>query len=276
MEVRGPTPIEEAAMLEAFIQDLEKPVFFDKNNTAHPLVCCVCDSITRTEVGWEWMEIHDFYAHCQNTNMTKSFLANVYPPALINQYTVPDVPILQSFVLSPASVYNDVDHTIALCELCANHMRGLKDVKKSRRMPPKEAIISAYLIGDAPKLLTDLNEVEVALLSTVRTSCQSWIYFAGCHQHIQGWHTFYENRPANNIANINNLADAGMKGQLLVVLCGPFTTTQIALARAQVLVNTDKVLAAFNWLKQNNYHYRDIVIPCADDLPIPQIVENGL
>jgi hypothetical protein len=48
------------------------------------------------------------------------------------------------------------------------------------------------------------------------------------------------------------------------------------LARAQTLVNAHKVIAAFEWLKENNYHYRDVAIPCAEDLPIPQIVADDM
>jgi hypothetical protein len=276
MSVRGPNANEEADMIKAFIDELESPVFFDEDGTAHPLICCVCDTITRVEVAMEWIAVDSLRRHCQNTKMMKTLLTNVYPPALIAQYTVPNVPSLEDFVLSPASVHDRTQDTIAICELCANHFKSQDDVRRDRRIPPDEAIISAYLIGDAPTALTDLNEVELALLSTVRTSCQSWIYFAGCHQHIQGWHTFYENRPAANVANINNLADAGLKGQLLVVLCGPFTKTQVALARAQTLVNADKVIAAFEWLKQNNYHYRDIAIPRPEDLPIPRIIDDDM
>ena len=78
------------------------------------------------------------------------------------------------------------------------------------------------------------------------------------------------------MANINNSADAGLKGQLLVLLCGPFTKTQVALARAQTLVNSDKVIAAYEWLRASNYHYREITIPEPEDLPIPQIITDDM
>ena len=276
MAVRGPNANEEAAMIKAFIEELESPVFFDHNGIAHPLICCVCDSIARADVSFDWIPVASLRNHCQETNMTKAVLNGIYPPALIAQYTVPNIPMLRDFVLSPASVYDEMHDTMAICSLCADHFKGQADKRPYRRMPPPEAIISAYLIGDAPTVLTDLNDVEIALISMVRTSCQSWIYFAGCHKHIQGWHTFYENRPAANVANITNLADAGLNGQLLVVLCGPFTKTQVALARAHTLVNADKVIAAFEWLKENNYHYRDVAIPLAEDLPIPQIVADDM
>ena len=276
MAVRGPNGNEEAKMIKAFTDELESSVFFDHNGIAHPLICCVCDSIARIDVGFDWISVDSLRNHCLETKITKSILTGIYPPALIAQYTAPNLPRLREFVLSPASVYDAMHDTIAICSHCANHFKGQADKQRYRRMPPPEAIISAYLIGDAPTVLTDLNDVEMALLSMVRTSCQSWIYFAGCHKHIQGWHTFYENRPAANVANINNLADAGLNGQLLVVLCGPFTKTQVALARAQTLVNAGKVIAAFEWLKLNNYHYRDVAIPLAEDLPIPQIVADDM
>ena len=276
MAVRGPHANEEAEMVKNFIVDLENSAFFDDNGTAHPLICCVCDSIARVEVSMEWIAVASLIKYCSDTKMTKDLLTDIYPISLISQYTVPTVPCLESFVLSPASVYDPIQDSISICELCANHFKNQADFRRDRRFPPDEAIISGYIIGDAPSILTDLNEVEIALLSTVRTNCQSWIYFAGCHQHIQGWHTFYENRPAANVANINNLANAGLKGQLLVVLCGPFTKTQVALARAQTLVNAHKVIAAYEWLRANNYHYREITTPQPEDLPIPQIIEDNM
>jgi hypothetical protein len=133
-----------------------------------------------------------------------------------------------------------------------------------------------YLIGESPAILKDLNDVELSLISTVRTTCQTWVFFAGCHQHIQGWHTLYENKPGAIASQIETLSNAGMKGQLLVVLCGPFTSTQRAVTRARTLVNAHKVIDAFKWLKENNFHYADIVIPNIEDLPVPRIVENNM
>lgn len=277
MNVRGPNATEQMALIAAFTEELESSVFVDADGVSHPVICCVCDTIAHVDIAMKWMDVSVLQKHCIESTMTQAILKDVYPAALIAQYTVPHVPALQTFVLSPKSVYNVTKDCIAICELCEKHFKVQGDLQScNRRRPPDEAIISAYLIGDAPSILTDLNEVEMAILSTVRTNCQSWIYFAGCHQHIQGWHTFYENRPASNVATIATLADAGLKGQLLVVLCGPFTHTQKALTFAQTLVNATKVIAAFEWLKVNNYHYHNIDIPRVEDLPIPQIIENDL
>jgi hypothetical protein len=175
MAVRGPNANKEADMIKAFIDELESPVFFDDNGTVHLLICCVCDTIARVDVAMEWIAVHSLRRHCPNTMMTKTLLTNVYPAALVAQYTAPNVPYLEDFVLSPANVHDPTQDTIAICELCANHFKSQDDVCRDQRIQPDEAIFSAYLIGDAPTALTDLNEVELALLSTVRTR----------------WHTFY-------------------------------------------------------------------------------------
>jgi len=270
MAVRGPTLQEENAMLAAFSAELDSNVFMHGDGTVQAMICSVCDTMPKMTSPIDFISVAQLAKACEASKMTKAFIENVYPATLIAQYTVPGVADLAAFVLSPAAVYDSKEDMVSICKCCKDHFTAQAKIHRNRRVPPNGAIILGYLIGEAPAVLTDLNEIELALCSTVRTNCQSWIYFAGCHQHIQGWHTFYENRPAMNVANISNLADAGMKGQLLVVLCGPFTSTQQALARKQTLVNVDKVIAAFEWLKANNYHYRDIDIPNADDLPIPQ------
>jgi hypothetical protein len=71
------------------------------------------------------------------------------------------------------------------------------------------------------------------------------------------------------------LSESGLKGLILVVLCGPFTATQKALILKKVAVDPLKVVAAWRWLKANNYRFRDDVIPNVDDIAIPKIVEEN-
>lgn len=141
-------------------------------------------------------------------------------------------------------------------------------------MPPKQAIANGYLVGDAPMELECLNDVELSLVSKVRIYCQSRIFYGGCHQQIKGWHTFFKNRPTENVGNLMQLAenDNTETGIILVVLCGPFTTTQKALTLAKTAVRPSKVIAAWKWLKKHNYRYKDLTIPNAKDIPQPQII----
>ena len=123
--------------------------------------------------------------------------------------------------------------------------------------------------------LSSLNDVELSLISRARMYCQSWMFFGGCHQHIKGWHTFFKNRPSDNVGNLMQLTDAGTKGLILVVLYGPFTTTQKALTLKKTAVDPEKVVKAWHWLKTNNFRYREDKIPNIDDIPLPYVVQEN-
>jgi hypothetical protein len=275
MDLRSPTIHEEKEMLSAFCKDLDSNMF-RAVDYVQSLACSTCDTMSRLENPVIFIDVVQLATFCKNSQMTKQAVEDIYPEILISQYTVPHVKELESFVLSPASVVDKRNDSISICKRCYDHFIFQKGIRKNRRTPPIGAIIAGFMIGEAPEELQDLNDIELALCSSTQTNCQTWIYFAGCHQHIQGWHTFYENRPAENIGMVSNLAEAGMKGQLLVVLCGPFTKTQIALTRKRTLVNSQKVLKAFHWLKNNNIHYSNLEIPQAEDLPVPVVIDDNM
>ena len=210
--------------------------------------------------------------------MEKSKVEKFYKsaPGLVAQYTVED-PRLNEFVLSP-SMYIDkkMDSTI-ICKACEEHMEGnYKRKDRSLKKLPVDAIANGFLIGEPPEELKVLNEVEFALVSKVRIYSHTWIFFAGCHRHIKGWHTFFKNRNQENVGNLNLLQMAGLKGKILVALCGPFTSTQRALTRHKCSVDPGKVIAAHNWLRMNNFYYFDDPILLEGDIPIPYIIEDSV
>ena len=273
--VRGATVKEEKAIVKAFCDDINSLVYKNELGVFHPLVCAVCDGLTKEHNEFDWLDIELFDDMCERNKLQKRRLEGVYPKDLIAHYTAPGDARLLPYVLSPKSVINVLQDRIAVCKSCAGHLMRSQDIQRKRAHPPPTAIINGYLIGEAPLVLKTLNAVELALVSTVRISCQSWIFFGGCHQHVKGWHCFYQNRHEANIANLTNLTDAGLQGRLLVVLCGPFTSTQRALTIPETSVDPEKVIAAYAWLQANNFHYKDVRIPSADEVPIPVVMEEN-
>ena len=130
------------------------------------------------------------------------------------------------------------------------------------------------MIGHAPDLLSDLNPVELSLITKTSIHCQSFIFFAGSHQSIKGWHTFFKGRSGENVGNISLMTESGWKGKMLVVLCGPFTSAQKVLTLARMHVRPDVIIQAWIWLKNNNYRYRMIEIPHVDSIPLPHIMDE--
>jgi hypothetical protein len=143
--------------------------------------------------------------------------------------------------------------------------------RSQNRRPPPKAIASGRLTGDAPDVLKRLTRTELDLVAAGRIDCQSYVFFGGCHQQIRGWHTIFKNRPTENVSSLELLAGSGLKGTIVVVLCGPFTTTQRALVMQQCQVRPAYVIEAFKWLKENNYLYKDFTIPNINDIPTPII-----
>ena len=48
------------------------------------------------------------------------------------------------------------------------------------------------------------------------------------------------------------------------------------MTKEKTMVNRQKVVAAFEWLQKNNFHYKDMVLPQEDEIPIPIIIEENL
>ena len=268
--LRVPSMEEIDNITQSFVKDLESFSYLDeRSNTFKPIVCCVCDAIP-SESNWSCMvavsKAAKFFSKC---NMEIAKQSRLYPKQLLEQYSISTEPRLSPFVLSPNS-FISVNNEVMMCHSCHDALTIACQQRKSReKFPPIQSIANGYIIGEAPLELECLNEVELSLISHVRTYCQSWTFFGGCHRHIKGWHTFFRNRPTSNIGNLMQLVDGGMQGIILVVLCGPFTSTQNALVRQKTAVNPHKVIAAWLWLKANNFRYHEVKIPNIHDIPTP-------
>ena len=285
MRLHIPTEEEKAEIIKAFNNDLESfcvEIGEDGGTSPKlkPVICCVCDGIPDVAQWFSWVGIHKFRRLCKKSNMGKKRLLdrNVYPAQLIDEYTAPNAPRLKDYILSPSSIVNTEDDEILVCKSCLKEMEqtSKSKLKTEWRKPPQESIASGFLLGEAPEELKSLNEVELTLVSRVKIHMQCWAYFGGCHKQVRGWHTFFRNRHTANVADLGRLQDSGINGNVMVILCGPFTTTQKAMVMEATQVRPAKVIAAFEWLKANNFHYKDDKVPNPDELPKVQIITENV
>ncbi len=272
-----PSEARKAAIAEAFANDLQSYTHSQSSpNTLSPVVCSICDGIPTCPNWAEWVDIMEFKKLCDISKLHKRHLPDVYNSSLISSYTA-EHPLLTEYVLSPMTQVNLEMNTVLCCKKCLSHLEGNSKKSRGERLqckPPKEAIFCGYLLGEVPEELFDLNEVELAVISKVRIYSQTFIFFGGCHQQIRGWHTFFRNRSANNVASIGVLANSGMHGNIMVILSGPFTPLQTAITKKATQVDAAKVRRAWFWLKNNNYHYKDDIIPNESDIPQPILIDD--
>ena len=262
-----------------FLSDLESFTHVDSSTgIIHPVVCSVCDGIP-TEPHWgQWVQISQFAELCKGCKLEHKHLQpsepgseHIYPSALLEQHKV-DHPALHRFVLSPKTLTNEADEVL-VCKECLEHLTTAAK-KNSRACPPPKALASGNLTGDAPEELKCLTRTELDLVAAGRIDCQSCVFFGGCHQQIRGWHTIFKNRPGENVGNLELLAGSGLRGTIVVTLCGPFTSTQRALVMEACQVRPDFVIRAFQWLKQNNFLYQNFEVPSINDIPVPIICDE--
>lgn len=268
---------QQADIASQLTRELQSYTVYDTaTKTLRAAICCVCDSIPREAYDTCFVNEFDAVYLFTKGNLTHAELPAMYPTALKNEYKLTQYPALEPFVLSSATYVNKKDE-ILTCKKCYNELVSNSKKRRSSKTSnrPVQSIANGYLIGSAPLLLSTLNDVEVSLLSRIRIYCQSWIFYAGCHKQIQGWHTLFKNRPTENVANLTRIADSGMKGIVLVVLCGPFTETQVALTMAKTAVRPELVIAAWAWLKANNFRYAEDDIPSIDSLPEPYYIHDN-
>jgi hypothetical protein len=271
-----PTDIQVKKLTKDFLDDLQSFTVSDTlTNEIRPVICCVCDSIP-TEAQWStYVHVKEFEHLCERAKLRKQDAYTEYSKMLQMQYTAKDER-LSAFILSPETYVNRQDEVL-VCKDCLSCLRkNSKKTNEERRGPPPGSIIRGYMIGDAPDVLTSLTTAELSLITLTNTQCQSWIFFAGCHQHIKGWHTFFKGRPGENVANMTLLTTSGWKGNILVVLCGPFTKEQATLTKARMSVSPSKVIRAWEWLKANNYRYSEVVVPHVSDIALPYIMDDEM
>jgi hypothetical protein len=270
-----PTATQTKEIARRFLSDLESFSFQDDVlGELRPVVCAVCDGAPTCAEWHDWVPLRLFQKMLSKAKMQKSNLSGVHSDLLLSHCTVDHVD-LEDCVLSPKTVLNQSEE-VMVCKSCNQHLEKSFDGKKSRMLPPPWAIFSGHLIGEAPVELSELSSTELALVSGGRIDCQSHVFFGGCHEQIRGWHTVFRNRVVANVSNLTMLRSSGLNGKIVVVLCGPFTTTQKALAKKQVQVDPAKVFAAFNWLKRNNHLFQNMELPNIRDIPVPILLEEDV
>jgi hypothetical protein len=173
-------------------------------------VCCICDCLIRYNEEefinmsiFQKAEVKPFFLKNGNDVYNLSFqvkrnLNKHYTQKhFVNDPSHPDRDILflNQLILSP-STYGRVHRThkqLGCCKQCKSAVSFMYQKDNLSIKPPKFAIANGLMLGKPPKVLLDLNEVELALISFARTNRHIFQLTGGSHKQIRRWHTMYAN-----------------------------------------------------------------------------------
>jgi hypothetical protein len=191
--------------------------------------------------------------------------------ALRRYYTAPNAQSLSHLLLSPRAVQvnpgvNDSD--FIACVRCEASMK--------KRELPVFAIANGRTIGEAPQVLSQLNPVELSLISKARTDRHIFQYYAGAHESIRGWHSLYHNDVNQFAAVLNRIEQTHPTPTIATLVLGKFTKQQHKRAKAESEVRRGAVRRALTWLKENNSYYHDVNVDSQLDSNIIVIDKSEL
>jgi hypothetical protein len=175
---------------------------------------------------------------------------------------------MRYMMLSPLGCYNEEKREFAVCPTC--HSDLYKYVVR-----PYFSLANNFAFGDAPTELTILNEIELALVARCRISGHIFNFHGGSHKCITGMHSLYDVNLAHVEGSLEHMERMGFPKVIACVISGPFTKNQKKHIRQKMTINRDNVVAALQWLRANNIHYKDIDQNMINSIPQPTVIDTS-
>ena len=162
-------------------------------------------------------------------------------------------------VLSPHSSYSKTNSE----QPFASKKEGFVCCHKCKNMVQKEktpfhAINNQNYVSAMPECLEILNEVELALLTPVKTYGFVFTYSGGKQENLKGTLTLMKVRERSITRAIAQLEVLGLCSHVIVCYTGKLTEKQKKRAREKCAVRTNKLLNAVKWLISNHKAWQNI------------------
>ena len=264
--------------VESAAKALQERVFVNANNQCSLRICSVCDRFATIDNKIRPFSASLFrqYLHRSGAHVDQ-YTSCLGIKAIEDNLKKANHPFAD-FVVSPDTMIVQDEYgqdCVFLCDECKKDWRNNGASDDNKKLDgPIHALWKGFYTGELPECLKILNMAEVQLISPNRIVANGIVCHAHVHKGVYGWHSMFENRVDLNVGTIQYLVDAGMKGEFICVLCGPFWKSQEKELRKKYTIRPQLVIKAFEWLKENNVHFRDLVIPEPENIPKPKFLKH--
>ena len=224
-----------------------------------PFVCLVCDEF-----------LHPNYVHTLSVDKleeAKDILIpsmwNAVPGSIERKYMyMGDIgdsydedsrDWIEDMLLSPRECYvrkkfGQRSEGFAVCNSCKMSL--------GKGMMPRFAIANNFAFGTLPKCLLELTEVELAMVTPVKTYGYCFSYTGGQNKQLKGSLSYYKVEMESIACAAAHFDVLKMHENVVIVLHGKMTVQQKIIARKKNKVRVKKILSAVHWLINNNEEWQ--------------------
>ena len=248
----------------------------DEKGNFLPHVCVICDKLLKPQevkiITTELLQKNEAKLQPNVMNNTPDEVADCYCADIGHEK---DDEWITDLLLSPRATYikNHDKRKKNRYSVCS----GCKCSLESSEMP-KYAIANNYAFGTPPTCLTDLTDVELAMLTPVKAYGYVFSFTGGINKNMKGNLSYYKVK-INSIVRSAMIFDVlNMHENVVVLLYGNMTPKQRLRAKSYNQIRPTKILTAMKWLMQNHKNWKELKIDLEEvrnNLRNPTLVDQS-
>ena len=249
-------------------KSFEKLYYTDEDGIFHPYVCVLCDRFLK----FDEVKTIDIATLCSKKKFLRPTDQDNMNSLIQMDYKANERYLeekekkdLDELLLSPRAPFiNRSNNSSGFC-CCRSCEYGVY-----KNQMPKFAIANGFFFGTPPKELTELNQMELAMLTPVKAWGYCYTYTGGRARNLEGNLTYlpatqkqlvgdlnYQARSHEEISEaIARLEALGLNTDIVVILHGYMTPKQKQAAKLKNQVRVSKLMRALQWLVENNVEWK--------------------
>ena len=232
---------------------------YSKNDIGEPkpIVCLLCDRFVKTEnLTYITTECLKRNKHLFLPNPSFNLDENLkqdYTIITSTYQSLEDNLSLAQCMFSPRSQYIHQEDSrrrsgFTICLQCDSYI--------TRKAMPLFCIANNYAFGMTPPCLLQLTQVELAMITPVRTFGYCFCYTGGTQKQLKGSLSYYKVSTETIIRTGAQLERIGLNNHIIILMYGSMTVMQKKMAKQNYKINSAKIITAVKWLLDNNCHWR--------------------
>ena len=221
-----------------------------------PIVCISCDrfvcSANLEYISTTELKERKNLFHPNQLFPMNEMLKNEYTLSSSTELSTHDHRILSECMLSPRALYVTHDDLrrkpgFTVCTECKTSIQ--------KKQIPLFSIANNFAIGETPTCLLELTDVELAMITPIKTFGYCFSYTGGLQKQLKGSLSYYKISTDTIVRTGAQLEAIGLNNHVIIVLYGSMTAKQRTMAMSKYKINTAKVITAIKWLLNNNIHW---------------------